>query len=681
MAGKAVNSNMMAGRNNFFKYSLGNPSRRLLVWMLAAVALFATGGMLRLAYAAEAKPQKSNPAPQRDPYSRPAPTVPIRPSIPGVNRYQTDKVFLEHADSLYRPPYDMTERQVVTGNVVFRQGGMWMYCDSAYYFSEQNSMNAFGHVKMTQGDTLFVYADKLFYDGMMRHARLVYGPTQPKVKMQNRRVTLTTDSLDYDLIQDIGWYDCGGKLEDDVNTLTSRRGRYSPSTKDAEFYDNVVLVNNKDGYRLLSDTLYYNTDTHLARIVTPTKILGENDTILTSSGTYNTVTGNADLSSRSTIIHKDSAGNVTTLVGDSIIYDKLTRISRAYSYGRYSHKPSLPMVLTDTARHSILIGGYGEYNDFTREAMATDYPLLKEFSQPDTIFLRADTIRTFIAEYFPPLPADSLALVAADSVAPSESDADSIGEPDSEVAPLMPSSESADLPLAPRDLDAVPATPLLDSINKKEYHIAKAYPRARFFKQDIQGVADSITFIELDSMLYLNRGPIVWSDERQVNGNVIEIHLNDSTADWARLPDSGMLMEHVDEDFFNQLAARKMLAFFSDNTLRRLEAEGNVQTIFLPEENDSTFNRLVNAESSYLTVDMVNGEMDRLKMWPEVTGDFTPIFLVKNSQKLLPGARWLDALRPKRRWLDYYWSWEDDLGELSPELEEYFRSLHSDPQK
>ncbi len=563
-------------------------------------------------------------------YTRPKPTVPIRPSIPGVNRYQHDKVFLERADSLYSRGGLDAEHQIVSGNVMFRQANMYMYCDSAYYYPQLNSMDAFGHVKMTQGDTLFIYADKLYYDGQNRHARLLNGPTQNKVTMKNRSVTLLTDSLDYDLVMQQGWYDRGGLLEDDINTLTSRIGIYSPSTKDAEFYDDVRLVNKKDGYELFSDTLYYNTATHLARIETFTKILGAHDTIFTTRGTYNTTTGFADLQSRSIIMHSDSTGNVTVLEGDSIIYDKIRRISRAYSF-RNPHKNPRPMVITDTARHSVLIGGFGEYNDATREAMATDYPLLKEFSTPDTIFLRADTIRTFVRN--------------------------------ANIPSLITVSEGDSL--------------RVDTLyTPKEYHEARAFNRARFFRQDLQGIADSIQFVELDSMLYLFRGPIVWSDNRQISGGVIEVHLNDSTADWARLPKKGMMMESIDEDFYNQLAGKQLLATFENSTLKHLEVEGNVQTIYLPMENDSTYNRLVYAESSNMSIDMNGKEMDKLKMWPEVTGDVTPIFLVKQSSKLLPGAKWYGELRPVRAWLDTGWKWEDDLGELSPALEEYFKNIH-----
>lgn len=67
-----------------------------------------------------------------------------------------------------------------------------------------------------------------------------------------------------------------------------------------------------------------------------------------------------------------------------------------------------------------------------------------------------------------------------------------------------------------------------------------------------------MVFVESDSMMYMYRKPIVWSGERQVTGNRIDVHFNDSTADWALLPESGLMSEHVGEDFYNQLAGKKM---------------------------------------------------------------------------------------------------------------------------
>lgn len=673
-------------------------SRKALIWVLGLVFMAFAGSLWQSAYAQ--KQHRKDKQRQEETYTRPKPSEPAKPEIPGANRYQEDKVFLEHAEELYRPDNVLDEVQIVKGDVRFRHGSYWMFCDSAFYYPARNSLDAFGHVELRQGDTLHVYSDRLYYDGFEKHATLVRGATRDKVKLQDPKVTLTTDSLDYDLNTDRGWYTTGGRLEDDVNTLTSVYGEYSPASKQAVFTDDVLLVNRKDGYRLITENLNYNTGTHIADIDRATRIEGANDTIITTRGTYNTLTDHAELTARSTIFHRDSSMNVTTLEGDSIIYDKGTRTSRAYMFRDLS-KTRRPMVINDTARKVTLIGGYGEYNDSTRTAMSTEYPLLIEYSRPDSLFLRADTILSFVVtgQVWP----DSLRLTIPKEIRERLRSYATLGElgrdlpgglrlipagfplPGYGAAEAAPQNQTAAAEAAAQhqtDSAAAPAripAPRTDRFGRdsaymipKDFHVARAISHARFFNKDIQGIADTLIFHEMDSILYMLRKPAVWSGERQVYGNRIDVHFNDSTPDWAHLPEGGVVAEHLDEDFYNQLSGTDLKAFFHGNDVRRIEVSGNVQAIFLPQEKDSSYNKLVNAESSYLTADLADRKMEKLKMWPEVTGTVTPLFDVKKSQQFLQGFRWLEALRPKRRWYGDRVTWEDELGDVPDELVRYF---------
>ncbi len=622
--------------------------------LLAGVALF-------IAYAQQPGRQKASPTVKQ--YTRPAPVKPIKPLIPQENRNVGNRFFLEQADLLYSTDNDTTGRQVVSGNVIFRKQGMLMYCDSAYYYPATSSLDAFGNVRMVQGDTVKVTADYATYDGLTEQAQLRSLTAGKKVVLEHTspgdhtRKTLTTDVLDYYLPQQEARYVYGGRLLNrnlrtgQEDTLTSIVGTYNTGTKLAEVTEDVYMRNRTS--RLRTTRLLYHTDTGVVDIVERTSIKSGVDSINTTAGNYNSRTGNALLSGRSFIAHRDSAGNVTTLEGDSIVYDNVARESRAYMFTDHG-KHAAPMVLTDTAHHSVLIGGFGYYNDSTKIAFAERYPLLKEYSRGDTIFLRADKIFTQVYNYGvkrrPPLVLDSLS-TAADTIAAAE----------------------------------------IDSINRNsEYHVAKAYTRARVYRSDIQGIADSITFVERDSMLYLNRKPIVWSGQRLVAGSEIAVHFNDSTADWADLPRKGLVAEAIEEGFYTQLSARKMKAFFEGEEVKQVLANTDVQTIFLPQEKDSTYNKLVNAVGDSLSIDISDRKMDKLKLWAKsgnsVSGQVTPLFSVTKQQYYLPefisltgASRFsemeaaladLEKLRPTYDW--YKNGWDDSLGELSFALEDYF---------
>lgn len=136
------------------------------------------------------------------------------------------KVFLEHANTLSFDKERNAEAQVLNGDVCFRHDSSYMYCDSAYFFEQTNSLEAFSNVRMEQGDTLFVYGNYLFYDGNTQIAYL-----RENVRMENGQVTLFTDSLNYERIPDIGYYFDGGLIVDSLNQLSS-------------FYGNIRLVRN-----------------------------------------------------------------------------------------------------------------------------------------------------------------------------------------------------------------------------------------------------------------------------------------------------------------------------------------------------------------------------------------------------------------------------------------------------
>lgn len=283
---------------------------------------------------------------------------------------KTTKVFLEHTDILEFNKLLRNEAKFLKGNVVFRHNDSYMYCDSAYFFEQTNSLEAFSNVRMEQGDTLFIYGDYLFYDGNTEIAKL-----RNNVRMINKDVTLYTDSLNYDRYINIGYYFDHGRIVDPENTLRSIYGQYSPDTKIAEFKDSVVLENPQ--FTLYSDTLKYNTDSKIATILGPSEIVSDSATIISSLGWYNTITNESMLLDQSVVV-----SGTKLLSGDSIFYNRELGFGEVFGN----------MSIKDTAQQVMLTGNYGYYNEKTQFAFATDSALLYEYSQQDTLFLHADTM-------------------------------------------------------------------------------------------------------------------------------------------------------------------------------------------------------------------------------------------------------------------------------------------------
>lgn len=286
-------------------------------------------------------------------------------------RTKKTKVYLEHANTLSFDKDKMADAQVLNGDVCFRHDSSYMYCDSAYFFEQTNSLEAFSNVRMEQGDTLFVYGDYLFYDGDLQIAYL-----RNNVRMENRQVTLFTDSLNYERVPNVGYYFDGGLIVDSLNELSSFYGQYSPATKLAVFNDSVRLEN--PNFILYSDTLHYNTNTKLSTILGPSVIESDSGTIKSSRGWYNTIDNTAMLLDRSEVISGDKI-----LIGDSIYYNRESGFGEVFG----------SMFIQDTLQNVMLKGNYGYYNEKTGYAFATDSASFLEYSQGDTLYLRADTLQ------------------------------------------------------------------------------------------------------------------------------------------------------------------------------------------------------------------------------------------------------------------------------------------------
>ena len=180
-------------------------------------------------------------------------------------REDPKRVYLVHADVLHYDQYVNPDAQILNGKVHFTHNGAKLFCDSAHFYEASNSFEAFGHVKMYQGDTLSLFSDYAYYDGNDEMAI-----ARHNVILKHRKSTLYTDSLNYDRLYNVGYFFEGGKLVDNTSTLTSDWGEYHTDTHQALFNYDVQLKNNK--FFLTSDTLYYNTDNHLAHVTGPSHI-------------------------------------------------------------------------------------------------------------------------------------------------------------------------------------------------------------------------------------------------------------------------------------------------------------------------------------------------------------------------------------------------------------------------
>lgn len=289
------------------------------------------------------------------------------------------RVHLLHVDSMFFDDRVSKTAQFLVGNVQFEHEGIYMYCDSALYYEASNSFDAYGNVKMVQGDTLTLDGEILYYNGMDQLARVRHN-----VVLRHVETTLYTDSLDYDRLYNLGYFFEGGRLVDQGNELSSDWGEYSPATRNAVFNYNVRLVSpgppEEPKSTIISDTLYYNTKTAIAHVKGPSNIDNGDSHIYTELGNYYTQQELSYLLNRSILTN-----NGKRMVGDSVVWDGMTNEGKAFGNIEYS----------DVVNKNMFKGGYCYYNDDQGYMEAADSAVVIDYSQRDTLYAHADTFKVF----------------------------------------------------------------------------------------------------------------------------------------------------------------------------------------------------------------------------------------------------------------------------------------------
>ena len=237
----------------------------------------------------------------------------IAPPIPS----DTMRVILiKQARSLREKNIDsLTNIKTGAGDVIIVEGKTTTNCDSVVYNQRTNILEAFGNIHINDNDSIHTYSQYLRYIGLDRIAYL-----KKNVRLTDKKGTLYTDDLEYNLRTGVATYKNGGRVVNGNTILTSKEGVYYADTKDIYFRKNVHLKDVK--YDIVTDSLVYNLKTSVATFIAPTRIVSKDGSVInTKSGTYNLKTGEAIFYDRTS--YSDSA---YFLIGDKIAYDEKTGI-------------------------------------------------------------------------------------------------------------------------------------------------------------------------------------------------------------------------------------------------------------------------------------------------------------------------------------------------------------------
>ena len=251
------------------------------------------------------------------------------------------EIELIHADRFTVDKTTPKGASKLKGDVQLRHQDAMMYCDSAFLYEKDNSLDAFGHVRIVEGDSLHLSGDSLFYDGNTRIAKI-----RGKVRIDNGASLLTTYFLDYYRDTEMGHYYGGGEIDSKKEKihLTSDIGYYYSKTKVFHYKRNVVMTH--PDYTIVTDTMQYAPDLEKTWFFGPTTITSEDRKIYCEFGWFDQLADEAVFIDNARIETESQI-----MMGDTIEYDEAKKIGIS----------KCNVVMIDTNEKFEVTGEYAEF--------------------------------------------------------------------------------------------------------------------------------------------------------------------------------------------------------------------------------------------------------------------------------------------------------------------------------
>jgi lipopolysaccharide export system protein LptA len=171
----------------------------------------------------------------------------------------------------------------------------------------------------------------------------------------------------------------------------------------------------------------------------------------------------------------------------------------------------------------------------------------------------------------------------------------------------------------------------------------------RFYKSDLQGACDTLTYSDADSLIRMFHRPVLWTADDQITGTHIRIALKDGGIHRLNVEGDAFLMSQVDSIHYDQVTGTTMTGTFTDNALRRLIAEGNSRTVYFAVE-DSAGTKVISAvnraDCSRIAVTLKDGEANTVTFLERPDALLYPLSKVPPEELRMIGSEWRSNERP-----------------------------------
>ncbi len=194
--------------------------------------------------------------------------------------------------------------------------------------------------------------------------------------------------------------------------------------------------------------------------------------------------------------------------------------------------------------------------------------------------------------------------------------------------------------------------------DSSDSRIIWAQNQVKFFKEDLQGKCDTLIYPITDSIIHMYGSPILWSFENQITGDYISLILKDEKIDHLYVESNAFIVSEVDSIRFNQIRGKEMTGYFIENELRKVDVNGNGQTIYYAQDDNDKFIGVNRGESSDLRIMVKDNKVDKIIMLNDPDATLYPLRELQASELKLKGFTWQTEYRPMNKMDVFIWNRE-----------------------
>lgn len=478
------------------------------------------------------------------------------------------------------------------GDVQLQQDETMVYCDSAYFYLGRNNVEAFGNVEVKQPGSE-AYSDYMRYIGNTKIAYM-----RGNVMLTDGKSHLWSEDAEYNVGTKVGTYYNGGTLQDSLTTLSSNSGIYDMRSRNARFMGDVYVEDPE--YKIRSEDMGYNTETKLTEFFARSVVMSDSAELKTTCGTYDPRTQVAHFDCRSSVLNKEQY-----IEADYLHNSRATGIGEAHG----------DVIAIDTEQHTTLYCGKADFNEKKKTILATEKPVMKQMNGTDSLFIRADTLYSAPV----PIPFDTMSVTVT-------------------VGKGKKKKQTTIIPADTMEVDS----------KRPRYFIG--YHHVKIFSDSMQGLCDSISYSEVDSVMRMMYKPVLWSRKSQVTGDTIYLFLDSGKAKKIYIPNDAFIISQSGPEkagLFDQIQGKTLTGNFVNNAIDDIIVKPDVEVIRFAKDEHEAYLGASEATSTQMRILFKDEAIDKIIFGRDVKQKMTPMQKADLPNLKLSRFQWHEDKRPK----------------------------------